>query len=102
MANEIVDGDRCRSFGSVHDDAQIGGDAHLVGSLHTIARGSLSGGLPDDQQSVIGEGQVPWPSLMAAAEKDGFEEYYLEDETPDPLRNVPASISYLEGLRYPR
>ena len=37
---------------------------------------------------------------MAAAERDGFEYYYLEDETPDPVRNVPASITYLEHLRY--
>ena len=37
---------------------------------------------------------------MAAAERDGFEYYYLEDESPDPVRNVPASITYLEHLRY--
>jgi sugar phosphate isomerase/epimerase len=56
--------------------------------------------LPDDQQTAIGEGQVNWPALMAAAQQDGFEYYYLEDETPDPMTNVPKSISYLEHLKY--
>ena len=32
----------------------------------------------------------------------GLEYYYLEDETPDPVKNVPASTAYLEGLRYKR
>jgi len=62
---------------------------------------SLSGGLPAEQKSVIGEGQVDWSALMAAVEKDGFEHYYIEDESTDPVGNVPKSISYLERLRYP-
>ena len=73
---------------------------HIKDMKPGIPRGSLSGGLPDDQQAAIGEGQVNWPALMAAAQQDGFEYYYLEDETPDPMTNVPKSISYLEHLKY--
>jgi hypothetical protein len=65
-----------------------------------IARGSLSGGLPAEDQAIIGLGQVNWPQVMKAAERDGLEYYYLEDETPDPVNNVPKSISYLERLKY--
>ena len=75
---------------------------HIKDMKPGIARGSLSGGLPDEQQAAIGAGQVPWSDVMAAAERDGFEEYYIEDETPDPVHNVPASISFLEQLHYPR
>lgn len=75
---------------------------HIKDMKPGIPRGSLSGGLPDEQQAAIGAGQVPWSAVMAAAERDGFEEYYIEDETPDPVHNVPASISFLEQLRYPR
>ena len=75
---------------------------HIKDMKPGIARGSLSGGLPDSLQAAIGAGQVPWGEVMAAAAQDGFEEYYLEDETPDPMKNVPASISYLETLKYPR
>jgi sugar phosphate isomerase/epimerase len=73
---------------------------HIKDMKPGLPRGSLSGGLPADQQASIGEGQVNWPALMAAAEKDGFEYYYIEDETPDPMTNVPKSIGYLEKLKY--
>lgn len=73
---------------------------HIKDMKPGIPRGSLSGGLPDDQQAAIGEGQVNWPALMAAAQQDGFEYYYIEDETPDPMTNVPKSIGYLERLKY--
>lgn len=75
---------------------------HIKDMKPGIPRGSLSGGLPPEQKAVIGEGQVNWAALMQAAARDGFEHYYIEDESPDPVANVPKSISYLEGLRYPR
>lgn len=73
---------------------------HIKDMKPGIARGSLAGGLPAEQQAVIGEGQVNWAALMEAAERDGFAEYYIEDETPDPVTNVPKSIGFLETLRY--
>ncbi|HEV7991400.1 MAG TPA: sugar phosphate isomerase/epimerase [Gemmatimonadaceae bacterium] len=73
---------------------------HIKDMKPGIARGSLSGGLPAEQQAAIGQGQVDWQTLMAAAEKDGFQYYYLEDETTDPVKNVPPSITHLQGLRF--
>jgi sugar phosphate isomerase/epimerase len=73
---------------------------HIKDMKPGVARGSLSGGIPAEQQSAIGEGQVPWPRVLEAAQKDGFEYYYLEDETPDPMVNVPKSVAYLEKLRF--
>jgi sugar phosphate isomerase/epimerase len=75
---------------------------HIKDMKPGLPRGSLSGGLPAEQKAVIGQGQVNWSDLMAAAERDGFEHYYIEDESPDPVTNVPKSISYLETLRYLR
>ena len=65
-----------------------------------VPRGTLSGGLAAELQAVIGQGQVNWADVMAAAQKGGVEYYYLEDETPDPINNVPRSISFLEGLKF--
>jgi sugar phosphate isomerase/epimerase len=73
---------------------------HIKDMKPGVPRGNLSGGLAAEQQAVIGEGQVNWSALMAAAQKDGFEYYYLEDETPEPITNVPKSIAFLERLRY--
>ena len=73
---------------------------HIKDMQRGVPRGSLAGGLPSEKQASIGEGQVDWPAVMAAAEKDGLAYYYIEDETPTPVANVPRSISYLERLRY--
>ena len=73
---------------------------HIKDMKPGVPRGSLSGGLPAEQQAVIGMGQVNWSDVMSAAAKDGFEYYYIEDETPDPVTNVPPSISYLAHLKY--
>ena len=73
---------------------------HIKDMKPGVARGSLAGGIPAEQQAAIGEGQVPWGAVLAAAQKDGFEYYFLEDETPDPMVNVPKSIAYLEKVKF--
>ena len=73
---------------------------HIKDMKPGVARGSLSGGLPDSLQAVIGQGQVNWPEVMKAARASGLEYYYLEDETPDPVNNIPPSINYLERIRF--
>lgn len=73
---------------------------HIKDMLPGLPRGSLSGGLPEAQKSVIGQGQVNWADVLSAAKKDGLEHYYIEDESLDPVGNVPKSISYLEGLKF--
>ena len=73
---------------------------HIKDMKPGVARGSLSGGLPDSSQAVIGQGQVNWPEVMKAAKAAGLEYYYLEDETPDPVNNIPPSIRYLGGIRF--
>jgi sugar phosphate isomerase/epimerase len=73
---------------------------HIKDLKPGLPRGSLTGLLPEEQQAAPGEGQVPWAALLAAAEKDGFEYYYIEDETPEPLVGVPKTITFLERLKY--
>ncbi len=73
---------------------------HIKDMKPGVARGSLTGGLPDSLQAVIGQGQVNWPEVMKAAKADGLEYYYLEDETPDPKGNIPPSVQYLERVRF--
>jgi sugar phosphate isomerase/epimerase len=73
---------------------------HIKDMKPGVARGSLSGGLPDSLQAVIGQGQVNWPEVLKAAKADGLEYYYLEDETTDPVHNIPPSITYLGGIKF--
>jgi sugar phosphate isomerase/epimerase len=73
---------------------------HIKDLKPGLPRGSLTGALPEEQQAPPGEGQVPWAALLKAAEQDGFEYYYIEDETPTPLVGVPKTITFLERLKY--
>ena len=73
---------------------------HIKDMRPGVPRGSLKGGIPDEQKAVIGQGQVDWPALLKTAQRDGFAEYYIEDETTDPVHNAPRSVAYLESLRY--
>lgn len=74
---------------------------HIKDMKPGVPRGSLAGGIPDSLKAPIGAGQVDWPTLLQVAEKDGFAEYYLEDETTEPVKNAPISVKYLVGVKYP-
>ena len=74
---------------------------HIKDMKPGLERGTLEGRLPSEDKAVIGQGQVDWPALLKVAEADGFEHYYVEDESTDPVGNVPQSIDYLRGLSYP-
>ncbi len=46
----------------------------------------------------VGAGQIPWPQLIPAFKAHGVRYFFIEDETSDPLKNVPASLAYLKQL----
>ncbi len=73
---------------------------HIKDMKPGLPRGSLAGGIPDSLKVPIGVGQVDWPALLQAAERDGFAQFYLEDETTDPVNSAPQSIAYLRGMKY--
>ncbi|MFT5143976.1 MAG: sugar phosphate isomerase/epimerase [Rhodothermales bacterium] len=73
---------------------------HIKDMKPGIERGSLSGGLPEEQKAVIGQGQVDWPTLLEVAQADGFEHFYLEEESTDPVGNAPKSVTYLKSVTY--
>ena len=54
--------------------------------------------IPSDNVAV-GTGQINWPEILAAAQKIGVKHYFIEDETPAPLEAIPASLTYLRGLK---
>ncbi len=73
---------------------------HIKDMKPGVPRGSLAGGIADSLKVPIGAGQVDWPALLQAAERDGFTEFYVEDETTDPVHNAPQSVAYLRGVKY--
>ncbi|MEO7413088.1 MAG: sugar phosphate isomerase/epimerase [Opitutaceae bacterium] len=50
-------------------------------------------------QVPVGSGQINWPAVLAAAKKAGVKHYFIEDETPNPLENIPTTLGYLKGVK---
>jgi sugar phosphate isomerase/epimerase len=47
----------------------------------------------------VGTGQLDMPAILRAAVKAGTLLYYVEDESADPLTNIPMSVKYLESIK---
>jgi len=61
--------------------------------------GNLSGGTAVENDVALGSGQLNIPAVLLAAKKAGIKHYYIEDESPDYVRQVPQTIAYLKTLR---
>jgi len=58
-----------------------------------------SSGAPDDTNVPVGTGQIDWVDVFRASMKAGTLVYYIEDESPDPLGQIPRSLQYLSALK---
>lgn len=62
--------------------------------------GDYSGGTSEEADVPIGTGQINWSEVLAAAEEIGLEKYYIEDESTDPIGNIPKSVAFLETVTF--
>jgi sugar phosphate isomerase/epimerase len=46
----------------------------------------------------VGTGQLDMPAILRAARKAGVLFYYVEDESAEPLTNIPLSVKFLESF----
>jgi sugar phosphate isomerase/epimerase len=49
---------------------------------------------------VLGTGMMDWPAIFRAAEKAGVKWYFIEDESPAAVEQIPRSLHYLEKLKF--
>jgi sugar phosphate isomerase/epimerase len=68
---------------------------HLKDLKKGIATGSLSGKTDVANDVVLGSGQMDWASIFAAARKNGIQHYFIEDESPTSMDQIPASLKFL-------
>ena len=47
----------------------------------------------------VGYGAIDWKVVLTTAQKTGAEYYFIEDETPAPLDNIPLTQAYLKTLK---
>lgn len=60
--------------------------------------GLYEGKAPASDNVVVGTGVMDWPAIIEQGKKSGVQYYFIEDETSDPMANIPPSITYLETL----
>lgn len=60
--------------------------------------GVYAGHAPLGDFVTVGTGQVNWPAVLAEGRKVGIEYSFIEDESSDPVTNVPHSVRYLESI----
>lgn len=62
--------------------------------------GNLSGGTAVENDVALGSGQLDIPSILKAARQTRIKHFYIEDESPSIVTQVPQSIAYLHSLRW--
>ena len=48
----------------------------------------------------LGTGVIDWAAIFRAGKKAGVKWYFIEDESPDSVQQIPRSLSYLEKLKF--
>ena len=48
----------------------------------------------------LGTGVIDWHAVFKAARKAGVKWYFIEDESPTSVQQIPQSLSYLEKLKF--
>ena len=43
---------------------------------------------------------LDWPALLRASKKAGVKYYFIEDESPTVLEQIPQSLKYLEQVKF--
>jgi sugar phosphate isomerase/epimerase len=73
---------------------------HLKDLKKGVERGPLTGKTDVRNDVPLGTGQVDWPSVLAAAKKAGLRYYFIEDESPDVLTQIPLTLQFLRDVRF--
>jgi sugar phosphate isomerase/epimerase len=73
---------------------------HIKDLKKGVETGSLSGGTDHKNGVVIGTGQTDWPALLRASQKAGVKYYFIEDEAPTVLEQIPQSLKFLEQVKF--
>jgi sugar phosphate isomerase/epimerase len=61
--------------------------------------GNLSGGTDVRHNVPLGTGQADFPAILKAAQEIGIKHYFIEDESPDVLKQIPQSLQFLSTIQ---
>jgi len=73
---------------------------HLKDLRKGVPLGSLAGSTDLKNDVALGTGQVDWPALFRASQAVGVKYYFIEDESPSVIEQIPQSLRFLESLEW--
>lgn len=62
-------------------------------------QGNQDGHAPDETNVVLGKGDVGIEAIMKQAKKIGIKYYFIEDESPKAVEQIPQSLEFLGTLK---
>jgi sugar phosphate isomerase/epimerase len=62
--------------------------------------GLLTGSSDVKNDVTLGTGVMNWPAILKAANKAGVKWYFIEDESPASVQQIPRSMRYLEQVKF--
>ncbi len=71
---------------------------HLKDMRKGTPTGIFTGSAPEDTNVPIGSGQIDYVSVLREAVKQGVAHYYIEDESPNAVQQIPLSLKYLASV----
>jgi sugar phosphate isomerase/epimerase len=72
---------------------------HLKDLKRGVETGSLAGKTDVRNDVVLGTGQADWPAIFREALAQGVRHYFIEDESPAVLEQIPGHLEYLARFR---
>lgn len=73
---------------------------HLKDLRKGVPTGSLSGSTDVRNDVALGTGQMDFRAIFKAAQRAGVKYYFIEDESPSSVQQLPQSLSYVEHLKF--
>ncbi|MFI5378017.1 MAG: sugar phosphate isomerase/epimerase family protein [Tepidisphaerales bacterium] len=70
---------------------------HLKDLKKGVPTGDMSARTDLTNDVALGSGQVNWPALFRSAQKIGIKYYFIEDESPTVIEQIPRSLKFLES-----
>ena len=62
--------------------------------------GLLTGHSDVTNDVALGTGIMDWPGILKAARKAGVKWYFIEDESPTSVQQIPQSLRFLEHVKF--
>jgi len=71
---------------------------HLKDISKGTETGVTTGAAPDEASVTLGTGTIPWAKVLDAAQKAQVKWYFVEDEHPEAVKQIPQTLEYLRTL----